>query len=119
MAAISGRYTITEILSREQFRIKLSPGYYVFSIHNIVVFAICFLLIESFVFSMSLYLLLSMFVYIYLFSLNKDGNYYDVFLLKYLVKLSFIVRNKTRIREKMLSKKRWGKKWKNIFLVLF
>lgn len=102
MVAISNKYTLTEILSKEQYRIKLAPSYYFFSLHNVIVGAICFLVIDSFLFSMSVYLLLSMFVFRYVFSMTKDGNQYDVLVLKYFIKIAIMTRNKTRIRERIL-----------------
>lgn len=102
MAVISNRYTLTEILDKEQYRIKLSPSYYFFSLHNLIVGGFCFLVIDSFLFSMSVYLLLSMFVFRYVFSMTKDGNQYDVLVLKYFIKIAIMTRNKTRIRERIL-----------------
>lgn len=81
------KYTLDDILEKEQFKIKLNVRYFLFSGSNLTALALAYFFSSSnLTFSCS-YIFLALIAYKFLFNLTKDGKHYQPFLIKKYVNL--------------------------------
>ena len=76
------KYDVYDILYKEQFKIKLPLTKYVFSMQNIIILLLSYLFSDSFLSFCIPYILLSLFAYRFFFSLTRNGEQFDIFVLK-------------------------------------
>lgn len=88
------KYTLDDILEKEQYKIKLNIRYYFFSGTNAVAFAIVYLTTSSTMAFCVGYLIAAMCGYKFVFSLTKDGKQYQPFFVKKAALLMKTIRNK-------------------------
>lgn len=94
------KYTIDEILNKEQFKIKLNIRYFIFSGPNLVAFIAAYLFTSSFIFFICVYAFLMLGFYKFFFSLTKDGKQYNPLLIKKYANLMRVIRIKN-VRKKV------------------
>ncbi|TEY00731.1 hypothetical protein [Campylobacter sp. US33a] len=91
-------YTINEILSNEQFKIKLNYRYYLASGTNFLFFILSYFTIESFINFIAIFALLSLIGYRFLFSYTKDGNQFKPYFIRKVCMVIKKIRSRKNIK---------------------
>jgi hypothetical protein len=84
-------FDIKDILAKEQFKVKLGFTYLLMSGWNAIIFIVVLLSGLSLTMIISVYLFLLVIAYKFLFSFTKNGEFYEPYLYKNLVKFTRLI----------------------------
>lgn len=79
---MSTKYSLKDILNKEQFKIKLSVAHYLLSGLNCSILILLYIIPVSFLVCCCLYLFFSIFAYRFIFSYTKNGKQYSPYLMR-------------------------------------
>lgn len=76
------KYTLDDILEKEQFKIKLNVRYFLFSGSNLTALVFAYLIGSSNLTFCCIYIFSALVAYKFLFNLTKDGKHYQPLLIR-------------------------------------
>lgn len=88
------KYTLNEILNKEQYAVKLNVAHFLCSGANCLIVIFFTLIPISFLNACCLYLIAALFAYRFIFSYTKNGKQYEPYLINKFAKLQKKIREK-------------------------